>query len=151
MSSQTGEVVVRKSITVSAPVEHAFRVFTEQIGAWWPLQTHAVDPEQAVTAILEGRVGGRLFERTSAGEEHLWGTIVTWDPPHRIVYSWHPGRGEETAQEVEITFAPDGNGTRIRVRHYGWEVLGDRMAEMLAGYDEGWDLVIGLYAETANA
>ena len=28
---------VRKSVVVDAPVEHAFRVFTERIGEWWPV------------------------------------------------------------------------------------------------------------------
>ncbi|MEO8290444.1 MAG: SRPBCC domain-containing protein [Gaiellaceae bacterium] len=151
MNQQASETVIQKAVTVARPVEQAFRVFTEEIGTWWPLHTHAVDTENAKTAIMEGRVGGRLFERTSTGKEHVWGTIATWEPPHRVVYSWHPDREEETDQEVEVTFTPDGDGTRVEVRHYGWEKLGARMAEMMGGYDEGWDLVIGHYADTANA
>lgn len=151
MSQQTSETVIEKSVTVSRPVEHAFRVFTEEIGTWWPLRTHAVATAHAKTVIMERRQGGRLFERTAGGDEHVWGTLTAWDPPHRVVYTWHPGRGEETAQEVEVTFAPDGNGTRVQIRHWGWEKLGDRVEEIVTEYDEGWDTVIGLYAEKANA
>jgi uncharacterized protein YndB with AHSA1/START domain len=150
MSQQTSEVVITKSVHVSAPPEHAFRVFTEGIHTWWPLRTHAVDPESADTVVLEGREGGRLFERTAKGEEHVWGTVVSWEPPRRLGYSWHPGRDAETAQEVELTFTPDGEGTRVDLRHWGWEKLGDRMEETVANYNEGWDAVIGLYAERAN-
>jgi uncharacterized protein YndB with AHSA1/START domain len=150
MSQQTSEIVIEKSVTVAAPVERAFRVFTEEIHTWWPLRTHAVDTERSDMVILEGREGGRLFERTPAGDEHIWGSVSMWDPPNRVGYSWHPGRGEETAQEVEVTFTPVGKGTRVDVRHWGWEKLGDRLEETIASYNEGWDLVISKYAEAAN-
>ena len=150
MTQETNERVVEKSVTVSVPVERAFEVFTAEIGTWWPLRTHAVDTERSETVVMEGRVGGRLFERAPTGEEHVWGTLVAWEPPNRIVYSWHPGRGEETAQEVEITFGPEGEGTRVDIRHYGWEKLGDRLEETVASYNEGWDKVIAVYARAAE-
>ena len=150
MTQETSERVVEKSVTVSVPVERAFDVFTAEIGTWWPLRTHAVDTERSETVVMEGRVGGRLYERTPSGEEHVWGTLVDWEPPNRIVYSWHPGRGEETAQEVEITFSPEGDGTRVDIRHYGWEKLGDRLEDTIASYQEGWDKVIASYAQAAE-
>ena len=150
MTQETSERVVEKSVTVSVPVERAFEVFTAEIGTWWPLRTHAVDTERSETVVMEGRVGGRLYERTPSGEEHVWGTLVAWEPPNRIVYSWHPGRGEETAQEVEITFGPEGEGTRVDIRHYGRERLGDRLEETIASYNEGWDKVIAVYARAAE-
>ena len=66
------------------------------------------------------------------------------------MYSWHPGRGEETAQEVEVTFAPEGGGTRVDIRHYGWEKLGDRLEEVVASYDEGWDKVVASYVSATE-
>jgi uncharacterized protein YndB with AHSA1/START domain len=151
MSQQTSELVITKSVTIAAPVEHAFRVFTEEIHTWWPLRTHAVDTEHSETVVLEGHEGGRLFERTPAGEEHLWGTVVLWEPPRRVGYIWHPGRGAETAQEVEVTFTRQGDETRVDVRHWGWEKLGDRLDETIASYNDGWDLVLRRYVEAANA
>ena len=151
MNQQTTDVVIEKSVHVAAPVETAFRVFTDEIHTWWPLRTHAVDTDHSETVILEGREGGRLFERTPAGDEHIWGTISTWDPPHRVGYRWHPGRGEETSQEVEVTFTAEGDGTRVDVRHSGWEKLGDQMGEIVADYTAGWDKVLGHYVEAANA
>jgi uncharacterized protein YndB with AHSA1/START domain len=151
MSQQTSEMVIRKSVTIAAPVQHAFRVFTEEIHTWWPLKSHAVDTDRSDTVILEGREGGRLFERTPAGDEHLWGTVVAWDPPRRLGYTWHPGRGGDTAQEVEVVFTPDGDGTRVDVRHWGWEKLGERLDEAIASYNEGWDVVLGRYLDASNA
>jgi uncharacterized protein YndB with AHSA1/START domain len=150
MSQQTSDLVIRKSVTVSVPIQRAFHVFTEEIATWWPLRTHAVDTERSDTVVMEGRVGGRLFERTPEGEEHLWGTIVTWDPPRHITYSWHPGRGDETAQEVDVTFTQDGDRTRVDIAHYGWEKLSGPVEDTLASYHEGWDKVVGLYTEAAE-
>jgi len=147
---ETRERVLEKTVTVSVPVERAFEVFTAEIGAWWPLRTHAVDTVRSDSVVMEGRVGGRIYERTPEGEEHVWGTLVAWDPPYRIAYSWHPGRGEETAQEVEVTFASNASGTRVDLRHYGWEKLGQGMDEAVADYDEGWGTVLGRFAEAAG-
>ena len=61
---------------VDAPVEHAFRVFTERLGEWWPVKTHSVAQENAETVVLERREGGRFYERTRDGNEHLWGTVT---------------------------------------------------------------------------
>jgi uncharacterized protein YndB with AHSA1/START domain len=151
VSQQMSEAAVRKSVTVDRSVEEAFRLYTEQVGTWWPYKkTHSVAEEDVETVILEGRLGGRFYERTKSGEEHLWGTILVWDPPNRVVYSWHPGRGEDTAQQVEVTFTPEGGGTRVVLVHMGWERLGDRMADAVASYDTGWDTVLGRYVAAAS-
>lgn len=35
MANTVEEAVVRKSVRVQAPIEHAFRVFVEQMETWW--------------------------------------------------------------------------------------------------------------------
>lgn len=144
---QTAEIAaIRKSVTVRRPLEEAFALFTDGIDTWWPLATHSIYEERAKTAVFEGRPGGRLYEISVDGDEGVWGTVSVWEPPHRIVYSWHPGRGQETAQEVEIEFAAEGDGTRIEMEHRGWE----RAPEKRAGYDTGWDFVLGRYVAAAG-
>jgi len=151
VSQQTSETAVRKSVTVNRSLGDAFRIYTEQVGSWWPYaKTHSVAEENVETVILEGRQGGRFYERTKTGEEHVWGTILAWDPPNRIVHSWHPGRGEETAQQVEVTFKPEGDRTRVELVHTGWERLGDRMTETIASYETGWDTVLARYVDAAK-
>jgi uncharacterized protein YndB with AHSA1/START domain len=141
---------ITKSVTINAPVERAFKVYTDEIASWWPLKTHSVS-EQAETCIFEGRQGGRIYERATDGEEHVWGTVLVWDPPSRVVYTWHPGRSEDTAQEVEMHFRPQGERTRVDLEHRGWERLGDEAPVIMQSYEGGWDFVLGeCYVEAAN-
>jgi len=150
MSEQAvGELVVRKSVTVACGPERAFRVFTEGIAAWWPLETHSVGEKDAETVVLEGREGGRFYERLRSGEEHDWGHVTVWDPPSRLSYTWYPGRGQGTAGEVEMRFVPDGAGTRVELEHRGWENYGPGVDEMVKRYETGWEHVLDRYADSA--
>jgi uncharacterized protein YndB with AHSA1/START domain len=135
--------VMRKSVVVPRSPEDAFRLYTEGIATWWPLRTHSVAEEDALTVAVECRAGGRLYEVTRSGEEHVWGTIAVWEPPGRLVYTWHPGRSEDTAQRVAMRFDAEGDQTRVSIEHTGWERLGDRAAEQIPSYDGGWDYVLG--------
>jgi len=148
--TQATETAIRKSILVEAPVERAFEVFTRMIGNWWPLETHSIGLENAETAVIETRPGGRVYEIAHNGQETEWGTVTVWDPPRRVAFTWHPGRGVETAQEVDVRFSAEGGATRVDLEHRGWEKLGDRMAEIVPQYDSGWDEVLGRrYAQAA--
>ena len=142
------ELTLRKTITVARPPKEAFRVFTAGVGSWWPTRTHSVGEERVDALILEGRVGGRFYERLDDGTEHEWGEITAWDPPEQLGLTWHPGRGPETAQKLVIRFVADGAGTRVELEHRGWEALGDRAEAALANYDSpsGWAGVLGRYA-----
>ena len=109
-------------------------VWTERIAAWWPAD-HTASGEPNLRVVLEGRIGGRIFERTVAGTEHDWGEVVAWEPPHRFVYLWHLRRDRADATEVEIRFFPAGDATRVEIEHRGWERLG---AEGQAGATATW-------------
>jgi uncharacterized protein YndB with AHSA1/START domain len=118
---------VQKAVRVKGSVEAAFRLFTQGIGKWWPLATHSISEGEAVTCIMEGRVGGRLFERDRAGREHLWGMVTAWEPPRRVAYTWHLHRPADMAQQVEVHFSDGGGGTTlVELTHSGWEKLGER-------------------------
>ena len=54
---------VQVAIEVRRGIEEAFRVFTDEIAAWWPVAGHSVEPDRVAAVVLEGRLGGRLYER----------------------------------------------------------------------------------------
>jgi uncharacterized protein YndB with AHSA1/START domain len=150
MTQQTTETgPVLKTVTVSRPVEEAFHVFTEDMGAWWPLGRYSVDPDRAEDVVLEPKVGGRLYERRPDGRAD-WGEVLAWDPPARLVFTWHPGRGSEEATEVEVRFTASAGGTLVELEHRGWEILGERAAAVRSSYEQGWPGVLDDYAKHAR-
>lgn len=138
---------LEKSILVPCAPARAFQAFTAEIGQWWPLSTHSVGQGQAQAVVIEPRVGGRVFETDGTGAQADWGRVLEWSPPGRFVMTWHPGRAADTAQVVELGFAAEGSGTRVTLRHRGWESLGAAAGNTRESYDGGWDTVLaGHYA-----
>jgi uncharacterized protein YndB with AHSA1/START domain len=146
MSTQASIAPVRKSVAVNRPVDAAFRLFTDEIANWWPLPTHSVAEERAETVVFEPREGGRVYERKTDGTISYWAEVVAWEPPRRFVLAWQPNPEAPAATEVEVTFTPEGDGTRIDLEHRGWERLGDRAELARTEYEVGWDGVLDLYA-----
>ena len=132
---------VRHSVVVAATPERAFEVFTAEMGTWWPLERHS-RLDGANDAGIEPRKGGRVFERSSSGEEASWGEVLEWEPPSRLVLAWKTNDDPNPPTEVEVRFVPDGEGTRVELEHRGWERLGDDAAEARASYDGGWPFVL---------
>lgn len=141
------ENVVSKTITVASDVGGAFRTWTEQIHRWWP-SGHSISGDPATRVILEGREGGRFFERTSAGIEYDWGRILLWDPPHRLIFHWFLGSGPHLPTRVEVQFIPlNPQTTRVHLEHRGPEVIGALWWTMKGRYSAAWDVVLGRFGE----
>jgi uncharacterized protein YndB with AHSA1/START domain len=137
------EPVVKKITVACAPAE-AFHYFTADFARWWPAATHSVVAyasefkDSPAAVIFEPRVGGRIFERARSGEELAWGSVLAWEPPVRVLFSFHPGRDERQAQTVEVTFRPTPQGTAVVLTHAGWEKLGPTAQTSRDRYDQGW-------------
>ncbi len=144
---------VRKSVEVAVPPARAWRVFTEEMGSWWPLATHSIGVEQGTPpdgVVVEGHVGGVIYE-TLGDERRTWGTVVEWDPPTRLSVEWTVGAGPATRWTA--TFSATATGTRVDLVHAGFEAHGDRADEMRASYgaEDGWAGVLARFAEAAGA
>lgn len=126
------------SFEVDCPADHAFAVWTDRISSWWPAG-HSVSGEPGLAVVIEGHVGGRIFERTPGGDEHDWGEVTAWDPPHRLGYLWHLRRDRAQATDVTVTFVDQGDATtRVEIEHRGWERLGDDAARWRDANRSGW-------------
>ena len=82
------EDVVKRSVVVNVPIEHAFKVFTERFDLWWPREHH-VGKADLQTAIIEPKAGGRFYEKGVDGSECEWGAVLEFAPPSRVVLAWH--------------------------------------------------------------
>lgn len=148
MTQSVASTPIRLSVVVRVPVKRAFEAFTNEMDDWWPLASHSISEDPRAQVILEGRVGGRVIERSPEGVEESWGELIVWEPPHRLVLAWRPNPMPGPRTEVEITFRPDGDGTRVDLEHRGWERFGDEAEEYRAGYasqEGGWPMVIGRF------
>jgi len=148
---------LRKVVSVKAPPEVAWRVFTEKMGTWWPLATHKIGKAKAVDAVIEPRVGGRWYERGEDGSTCDWGRVLLWEPHSRLVLSWEISadwQHDPTVKtEVEIRFISEGkDGTRVELEHRRLDRYGARREQMRGVFDSerGWSGLLASFACAAE-
>lgn len=155
----TADTVVRKAIIVEAPVERAFKVFTERFDAIKPKE-HNLLGVPVVETVFEPRVGGHIYDRGEDGSECRWARVLAFDPPTRVVFSWEIGptwqleRDPANASEVEVRFVADGpDRTRVELEHRHIDRHGPGWESIYAGVenDGGWPLYLARYAELMKA
>jgi uncharacterized protein YndB with AHSA1/START domain len=128
------DLAVERDVFVAAAPEIVFDYFTkpELLTRW---QADEVD--------VDVRPGGSM--RLHVSSEHIArGDYIAIEPPRRVVFTWGwegntgvpPG-----SSTVEVTFEPEGDGTRVRLRHTG---LPDESAR--TSHAEGWAYYLGRVA-----
>ena len=155
MSTSAADASVTQSIVVAAPIDRAFKVFTEDFGSFKPAEHNLLGVEIAET-VFEPRVGGYLYDRGVDGSECRWARVLAYEPPHRVVLSWNitPQWQIETdpdkASEWEVRFTAETPlQTRVEIEHRklerhgaGWESVRDGVAG-----DRGWPLYLQRFAD----
>lgn len=140
---------------VEAPIERAFKVFTEDFGRFKPAEHNLLAVPIAET-VFEPRVGGYLFDRGVDGSECRWARVLAYEPPTRLLMSWNIGpqwtieTDPEKVSEWEVRFtAETPTRTRVEIEHRhlerhgdGWEAERDGVAG-----DGGWPLYLRRFAE----
>jgi uncharacterized protein YndB with AHSA1/START domain len=144
-----------KTITVEAPQQRAFEIFTAGFDSWWPRSHHTGEGELR-QAVIEPREGGRWYATTSVGNEE-WGRVLVWDPPHRVVLDWQLtaefSYDADFHSEVEARFVAEGpTRTRLEFEHRNLDRYGDRAAAMAQTLDSegGWTGILAGYAAVAS-
>ena len=94
---------------------------------------------------LDARPGGHLVERwrdAQGREMTTSGRILEVEEPHQLRCTW---RDEDwpVATEIELSLHAEGETTRLRLRHGGWERLGDRGVQLRSAHREGWETHLG--------
>lgn len=157
MPDQPIEDVIRYTEIVDVTPEVAFAAYVDHFGTWWPSSYTFADGALEWIGI-EPMQCGRCIERASDGTEVVWGEVLTYEPPARIVTSWwiQPDRtidsDPERASEIEIRFIDERALTRIEFEHRhlsrhgeGWEAMRQAMASR-----EGWPFLMQTYSDFAN-
>jgi uncharacterized protein YndB with AHSA1/START domain/uncharacterized protein YciI len=137
---------VRRSVVVRCAPERAFAAFCHEIGAWWPLRSHSVNGADAAGVRLDPRVGGTIVETAADGSSVVWGTVLRYQPPRLLAFSWHPGWAADDATEVQVRFAEHPDGTLVELEHTGWE-RHPRGAAAREDYTGGWVTVLRAFRD----
>ena len=146
----------KRTMSVNVPIERAFKVFTEKMGAWWPA-THHVGGTPFRDFLIDPRTGGRWYEINANGEECFWGSVLAWEPPKKVVLSWHlqpdwsfsPEMSK--ASEVALEFIAEGpEQTRLEFEHRHLERHGAGYASLREkiGAPGGWPMILDCYIQS---
>lgn len=157
MPTTTPTPDITLTFTTAASPEHAWRVFTEQIGAWWPPE-YTWSGDALVAMQIDPREGGLCTELGPHGFRCDWGRIITWEPPSRLTLLWHisprrePVPNPDHASEITVQFeaTPDGN-TEMTFTHSDFDRHGDEGAayrEAMAS-PQGWPWMLERYLQAA--
>lgn len=147
---------VRKNVTVNAPIETAFTVFTEGMNTWW-LRKHKIGEADLEQAVLEPKLGGRWYEIDADGTECEWGTVLAWEPPTRLVLAWQIDAAfhydADLLTEVEIRFIPEGpDRTRVELEHRNLDRFGNTADKIRDSLDSagGWPALLYAYTQAVT-
>jgi uncharacterized protein YndB with AHSA1/START domain len=139
---------IRKTLTLRATPEKAFAVFTDGFDRWWP-KTHSIGDSPLKRAVLEPGVGGRWYGLAEDGSENLWGDVLAWEPPTRLLLAWRINGAwsydPSLRTEVEVRFTALENGeTRVDFEHRDLERLGAGEAadKTRTAMDGGWGTIL---------
>jgi hypothetical protein len=150
---------VKKTVTVQATQEEAFRVFTEGFDTWWP-RDHHIGSSPMKKAVIEGHVGGRLYSEQVDGTDCPWGSVTAWEPPNRFVFAWRINAAWKfepdmaKTSEVEVRFSPEADGrTRVELEHRHFDRMSEGAEAMRSAVDGamGWGGLLETYRERASA
>jgi uncharacterized protein YndB with AHSA1/START domain len=144
------------TVTVPLTPEKAFELFVDEFDKWWPHEgTHNL--HEAAAFVMDAEPGGRWGELSPDGDYQPWGRVLAAERPNRILLAWQltpdfaydPDPALQT--EVEVTFAAEGDGTRVTLEHRGFEVWGEKGAAMRdsVSSEGGWHGLLKRYSEHA--
>lgn len=131
---------IDRSIDIEASVDHVWRALTDpaELSAWFQVKIDGtIEAGQTVwmTSVIPSHAGLRFDVE-----------IVELTPPSRLVWRWHPGeidasadRSQEARTTVLFTLHAIPGGTRLDVAETGFDELSlARRAKAHADNSQGW-------------
>lgn len=105
MTTETVRVLrLENELRFAAPPQRVFQALTDpdEILRWFPF-TYGENRVKRI--VFEPRVGGQQYEDWGEGAGHFYGTVLEWDPPHRVAVRsrLHAGTIMDTVNTVEPT------------------------------------------------
>lgn len=142
MGLQIGALAVRRSILILASPERVWQEFAtaDRIAAWLDRghTVHSIEPrlggEAEMSVEIDGErrfYGGPIIAFEPCREMSL---KITWKRP------WDTTFATTTPTFWTFRLTPIYDGTLVEIFHHGFELNGALSADILEGYEEGWDI-----------
>jgi uncharacterized protein YndB with AHSA1/START domain len=149
---------IRKSLRVKAGRDKAFDTFVGQMGSWW-MKSHSLLQSPQKDVVIEPRTGGRWYEIGEDGSEQLWGKVLAWEAPERVLLAWQLNAewsyDPDFETTIEVRFTADGDGTIVDFEHRDLERFGEKAAAVRGDYESGmeggWGQLLAGYQALAEA
>jgi hypothetical protein len=133
-------------VEVPCSREKAFKIFTEQMGTWWPIHQRSMSmawhSKPAKSLEVQAKLGGKITEIGDDDTQHHWGTFTDFAPHDRVRFDLHMGMPPDQTSHVEVVFeALSDNATRVILTQTNFEGFGEMAAMVLQGYTSGWPVI----------
>jgi uncharacterized protein YndB with AHSA1/START domain len=157
-AQQISPAPIRKSLRVGAARQKAFDTFVGNMGGWW-MKSHSLLEAPQTDVVIEPRTGGRWYEIGADGSEQIWGKVLAWEAPDRILLAWQLNAewayDPDFETTVEVRFTPDGDATIVDFEHRDLERFGDNAQAVRGDYESGmeggWGQLLASYQALAQA
>jgi uncharacterized protein YndB with AHSA1/START domain len=131
--------IINGTADINASPERIFRALTtEEQAEWWgsgaDYRTHDY--------VIDLRPGGRWSCKATGPKgdtSTVGGEYITVDPPKVLEYTWEPSWDNFAQSRVRIELEPRGSGTRLTLRHTGFEGRETKCEN----HKTGWTRVLG--------
>ena len=87
---------------------------------------------------LQANQDYELFNKEN-GEKWIWGSVLEWNPPKKLVYTFIIPPLEAISSTVTWELEESLGGTKLSLTHEGIEALGDSALGLMMALDDGWD------------
>lgn len=134
---------VRHEVVVGCTPVEAFDAWVDGIGQWWH-PDYSPDPAGFRGAVIEPRVGGRVYLVDATLGEVEWGRVLAIARGALVVHTSTLGQTREHPSRISVQFVPlDAGGTRVELEHGGWD---DGNAADRRKFTD-WPLILDRYAQ----
>jgi uncharacterized protein YndB with AHSA1/START domain len=115
-TKETRYVTIEAEIPLNAAPEKVFEALTTGLDAWWPLRAR-----QGAAVVVEGRIGGRVYEDWGSQGGFLYGHWAVYDPPRQAVLVGVSTLGPEVYQTRNTdTVEASENGAVYKKSYVLW-------------------------------
>lgn len=138
MGLTIGALNVRRSILIEAPPGRVWEEFQsfDRIDAWLGIghRIHTFEPwvdgQAEFSALIDGE------------PRHFGGAVLVLEPERELSFevNWQAPHDWPVPTFWTVRLTPLYDGTLVELFHHGFERLGADAADLLEGYETGWDV-----------